>query len=218
MTRWLSLAFVGLFTAVTMWGAPSAAQAQQDLLVLIVDPGSTQLNQPRLTTAIQRSTQRTIIRMTDERAPMANGRLTIAFSRPNRWVLRYESGGQVAWVSDRIERPGEIRDRLAELSLSVVSVIDRPPTRPAPSAPSAAAPPSTRPRTRGSWDDEVILALRDEIIDPFAEEHPRRARPVALLWSEVVDPFADSGSRSRTRQVWSEVLDPWATEVRRGRR
>ncbi len=189
---------------------PDLARAQDDLLVLIVDPGPTRLNQARLTNAIHRATQREIIRMTDERAPMASGRLTIAFSRPNRWVLRYESGGQVAWVADRVDRPGELRERLAQLSSSVVAVIDGMP-EPRPAHPAQAPEPRPNDR-RAAWDD-VILALQDEIVDPFANDAPRRGRPVTVLWSEVVDPFADRG-RS-IHEVWSEVLDPWAGEVRR---
>lgn len=178
--------------------------AQSDLLVLVLDPGETRLDLARLQTAIERSTGRSVIRMTDERAPTARGRLTIAFSRPNRWVLRYEAGGQVAWVSDRITRSGELRERLATLSRDVVTVVDdrgRPAERP-----------TERP---GSWDDDVIHALQDEIIDPFSNDPPRQRRPVTVLWSEVVDPFTDRGARAHVGEVWSEVLDPWAAELRR---
>jgi len=210
VTRWLMPCLVAVIALGVSGFGPSPAAAQDDLLVLIVDPGPTRLNQARLTSAIQRSTRREIIRMTDNRAPMAQGRLTIAFSRPNRWVLRYESGGQVAWIADRVERPGELRDRLAQLSQSVVSVIDgMVEARPTPQA-------SPSPR-RSNWDD-VILALQDEIVDPFAEDAPRRGRPVTVLWSEVVDPFADNGRRASVTEVWSEVLDPWAGDVRRRRR
>lgn len=205
MNRWLGLALLASIVA-----SPAAARAQgDDLLVLVVDPGPTQVNQPRLIRAIERATHRSVIRMTDERAPMTERRLSIAFARPNRWVVRYESGGQVAWVSDRITRPGQLRDRLARLSESVVNVIDGPASASAPEP--AAAPP--RRRERGSWDD-VIYALQDEIVDPFADE-PRERHRSAVLWSEVIDPFADG--RGTGRQVWSEVLDPWSTEVRRRR-
>ena len=176
--------------------------AQGDLLVLTVDPGETRIDQARLQSAIERSTGRSVIRMTDERAPLARGRLTIAFSRPDRWVLRYEARGQEAWVSDRISRSGDLRERLATLSHQVVSVVDGSDPRPAPS---------------GSWDEDVIRALQDEIIDPFTHDPPRRRPPVSVLWSEVVDPFADPGARTRVGEVWSEVLDPWATELRRRR-
>lgn len=205
VTRWLALALL----ASLAW-SPASAQAQDgELLVLVVDPGPTQVNQPRLIRAIERATHRRVIRMTDERAPMTDHRLSIAFARPNRWVVRYESGGQVAWVSDRITRPGELRDRLARLSESVVGVIDGPPSASTPEP--AAAPP--RQRRRSNWDD-VIYALQDEIVDPFADEPPDRRRS-AVLWSEVIDPFADG--RGTGREVWSEVLDPWSTEVRRRR-
>ena len=180
--------------------APSPSMAQSDLLVLVLDPGETRLDQVRLQSAIERSTGRSVIRLTDARAPAARGRLTIAFSRPDRWVLRYEAGGQVAWVSDRITRPGELRERLATLSHDVVNVVDD----------------QDRPAERSSsWEDDVIHALQDEIIDPFSGDPPRQRRPVTVLWSEVVDPFTNRGPRAHVGEVWSEVLDPWAGELRR---
>ena len=195
--RWL-VALV-LLTLGGPLGAAATASAQESVLVVVVDPGETQINQRALFRAIGQSVDRTVVRMTDQRAPSASGRLTIAHSRPDRWVLRYEAHGQVAWVSDRIRQPGRIRPRLAELSAQVLARVDGEPGR------------------RADWDD-VIIALQDEIVDPFADDPPapRERRPVTVLWSEVVDPFSD-GSSHRSRQVWSEVLDPWAAEVRRRR-
>ncbi|MCB9598363.1 MAG: hypothetical protein H6719_36955 [Sandaracinaceae bacterium] len=215
MNRWLAL---GLFLAIAL--GTSAAAAQEELLVLVVEAGETPINQARLVSAIGTATRREVIRMTDSRAPSARGRLSIAYQRPNRWVLQYEAGGQVAWVADHIERPSDLRPRLAALAASVVTVIDGAPhavtaqsaQRPTPAAP----PPRTRRPRSQSWDEDIILALRDELVDPFAQDAPSgRDRPVALLWSEVVDPFASPSGRGATRQVWSEVLDPWAAEVRR---
>lgn len=189
---------------------PAEAQSGDDLMVVIVDPGPVRLNQTSLLRAIGAEVERTIVRMTDERAPEAAGRLTIAFSRPDRWVLRYESGGQVAWVSDNIRRPGELRARLASLSRDVVGRVDG-------ARPGAARP--TPPRARGTWNDDVILALQNEILDPFEDEprHRSARRPITVLWSEVVDPFNDRSPRATVGEVWSEVLDPWSTEVRRRR-
>ena len=203
----LGLALLGLALA----SGAAAAAAQDDTIVLVIDAGEVPLNQARLTSAIASSTRRELIRMTDERAPLAHGRLSIAFSRPNRWVLRYEAGGQVAWITDRVESTRELRDRLTALASSVVAVIDGQP-RAAP-APAAAPADRRQARPRAAWDDDIILALRDELVDPFAAEEPRHPARRALLWSEVVDPFA-SPSRTRTREVWSEVLDPWASEAR----
>lgn len=195
--------------------APAGAHAQ-DVMVVVVDSGETTVNQARLIRAIERATRRDVVRMTDERAPQARGRLSIAYERPSRWVLRYEAGGQVAWVADRITNPRELRERLVALSVSVVTVIDGAPNAIQP--PPQPEPAQRAERRRGSWDDDIILALRDELVDPFAEDAPTgRERPYALLWSEVVDPFATPGSRRQGRQVWSEVIDPWATEVRRRR-
>lgn len=174
----------------------SSAHAQaRGLLVLVVDPGPTRVNVESLGRAIETATTRTVVRLTDDRAPGAAGRLTIAFSNPDRWVLRYEANGQVGWVSDRIARPNTLRDRLAELSRDLVGRVEG----------------GSEARRRQAWDDDVILALQNEIVDPFEDDPPHpRARPVTLLWSEVVDPFTDRAPRAEAGEVWSEVLDPWA--------
>jgi len=183
--------------------APPLAAAQSDdvLLVLVVDPGLTRLNMSRLRRAIGIAVERTVVRMTDERAQRARARLSIAFSRPDRWVLRYESGGQVAWVSERVRRPGQLRQRLAELSRHLVSRVEG----------------GSGGRRGRAWNEDVIIALQNEIVDPFADDPPPREErePVTLLWSEVVDPFVDSTPRADVRRVWTEVIDPWAGEVRR---
>lgn len=177
----------------------SAAEAQrgEQVVVLVIDAGTMRVNVDSLGRAISGAISRPVVRMTDERAQTAGGRLTIAFSTPNRWVLRYEANGQVAWVSDRITRPGELRGRLAELSQSLVARVE------------------TAER-RSSWGEDVILALQNEIVDPFGDSPaPARSRPVSVLWSEVVDPFRDQPPRAQVGEVWSEVLDPWAAEARR---
>lgn len=180
--------------------APATAQAQDEarLLVVVVDPGPVSLNQSRLHQAIRAATTRTVIRMTDERAPNADGRLTIAYSRPDRWVLRYEAHGQVAWTSDRIRSSRALRGRLAELSQSVVQRVD-----------------ASTPVSRDTWNDDLILALQNEILDPFQDLPESTYQPVTVLWSEVVDPFVDGPSRAEPGRVWSEVLDPWAGAVNR---
>lgn len=195
--------------------APASAQDDQ-LIVVVVDPGPTRLNPTALGRAIADATSREVVRMTDERAPSAGGRLTIAFSAPDRWVLRYEARGQVAWVSDRIQRPGTLRARLAELSQNVVARVEGG-VSPAARDADRGTPPRA-PARRSSWNDDVILALQDEIVDPFADSpRPRRREPISILWSEVVDPFADRPPRADIRHVVSEVLDPWAGDTRRRR-
>lgn len=222
MGQRIALGLVFGILLATLGLAPSLASAQDEVLVLIVDAGPTRINLTALSTSISRSVGREVVRMTDDRAPTARGRLTIAFSPPNRWVLRYEAGGQVAWVSDRITRPGRLRNRLAELSSNVVRIVDGDRAQARRRERRASRRAAGAGRTTGtttSWDDEVIQALQDEIIDPFADT-PRRERrdPVTVLWSEVVDPFATGGSRTQVGEVWTEVLDPWSTEVHRRRR
>ena len=180
--------------------AAGTAQEREALLVVVVDPGPTRLDQARLRRAIGGTLGRTVIRMTDERAQNVGARLSIAFSEPDRWVLRYEAAGEVAWVSDRIGAAGRRRARLAELSRQVVAHVEG----------------SADYRRRQAWDDELILALQNEIVDPFANDPPRRRErePITILWSEVVDPFVERSPRAEIREIWTEVLDPWADEAR----
>lgn len=184
--------------------APAKAQAS-GAVVLVVDAGASRLNVDVLSRALESALRRPFLRMTDERAPQADARLTIAFSNPNRWVLRYEAQSQVAWLSDRIVR-GSLRDRLTELAQHLVSRVE------------SSGPPPTAGTARRGWSDDLIVALANEIVDPFAGEPPRSSpRPISVLWSEVVDPFRDVPARAAVREVWSEVIDPWAAEFRRRR-
>ena len=194
--RKLGMALVALSASLVL--APSASAQRRPLVVLVVDPGPVRVNIASLGHAIEGALERPVVRMTDDRAQSATGRLTIGFSSPNRWVLRYESEGQVGWVRDRIIRPGLLRRRLAELSRDLVQRVET----------AGAERPS-------DWGDDVVIALRDEILDPFDDTPPPQARPISVLWSEVVDPFRDEPPRAHVRQVWSEVLDPWASEARR---
>jgi len=191
----------GAALVMTLLALAQPARAQtEEVVVLVLDAGSVRVNAEAVGRAIATAIARPVVRMTDERAQAATARLTIAFSTPDRWVLRYESQGQVAWVSDRIARPGVLRARLAELSQGLVERVG--------ASPAA--------RRREAWSEDVILALQNEIVDPFADEPPLpRARPISVLWSEVVDPFGADSPRSHPREVWSEVLDPWAQPVRR---
>ena len=116
-------------------------------------------------------------------------------------MLRYEAHGQVAWTSDRIREPNALRNRLAELSRMVIERVDGSPAT----------------ERREQWDEDLIMALQNEILDPFEDMPEREYRPVTLLWSEVVDPFANDPPRAEVEHVWSEVLDPWAGRVRRRR-
>jgi hypothetical protein len=216
---------LAVIACAALFGLAPRAAAQERLILLVVDPGSARVNLDALNRAIEGALARPVVRMSDERAQEAQGRLTIAFSNPNRWVLRYESEGQVAWVTDRILRPGELRARLSTLSRQLVDSVegDAPPPQPqaqaqtqtqAQSQTQVATPTNPRrPGSRRDWTDDIILALQDEIVDPFASVPRPRQRPVSVLWSEVIDPFDDMPPRAQNRAVWSEVLDPWSSEV-----
>jgi hypothetical protein len=190
--------------------APAAALAQaSEGIVLVVDAGRTRLNVARLTRTLAERIERPLLRMTDEAAREAPGRLTIAFSRPDRWVLRYECHGAVAWVSDRIAEARRMQPRLVSLAIDLVARVDG----------------SSRVESARRWESgDVILALQNEIVDPFAGEPlpPPPEDPIPVLWSEVVDPFRDEPRPRRQRptptDLYSEVLDPWSTEAPQGRR
>src|SRR5690606_41328091 len=92
-----------LATALLVLAEPAQAQTQ-DVVVLVLDAGSVRVNADAVGRAIAAAIERPVVRMTDERAQSATARLTIAFSSPDRWVLRYEAHGQVDWVCDRIAR------------------------------------------------------------------------------------------------------------------
>jgi hypothetical protein len=84
---------------------------------------------------------------------------------------------------------------------------------------------SSRVESARRWESgDVILALQNEIVDPFAGEPlpPPPEDPIPVLWSEVVDPFRDEPRPRRQRptptDLYSEVLDPWSTEAPQGRR
>lgn len=191
-----------LALSVGLLAVASSAEAQSNerIVVLVVDAGSARLNTDQLGRAIAGAIDRTVVRLTDERAEQASGRLTIAYSTPDRWVLRYEAQGQVAWVSDRISRPGALRSRLVQLSRELVARIDASPAQ----------------QRRRAWIEDVVVALQNELVDPFTDlGRPSRPRPISVLWSEVIDPFHGDPPRAQVTQIWSEVLDPWATEVRR---
>ncbi len=207
-----------LFTWASLLALPAHAQ-DEHVIVIVIDPGPIRVNIDQLTRAIQTSLARPVVRMTDERAQEAEGRLSIAYSHPFRWVLRYEARGTVGWVSDRINRAGELRSRLSQLTQDLVVRVEGEPNAVATNR-QVPVPQSPARHTarRSDWTDDVILALQDEIVDPFANEPRRRSRPISILWSEVVDPFRDSPARAPVTEVWSEVLDPWANEVRRNRR
>lgn len=201
MARHLAfLASLGLVVFGT--AAPTRAQEPEPVL-LVIDAGSMAVNASSVGRAIAGAIDRPVVRMTDERARSASGRLTIAFSDPDRWVLHYESRGRADWTTERIE-PSAIRVRLAELSADLVSRVE---ASAAPAGPTPESTPTPEPSPMQS-----ITVLRSEIIDPF-EGEPRPRLAVSLVWSEVVDPFG-SEPRRAVRTLRSEVLDPWSASSR----
>ena len=165
---------------------PGRAAAQDPAVVITIEAGGVRLNEARLIRSLERATHRRLIRVTDEAARQAAGRLSLAHSRPDRWVIRYESGGQVGWVADRIRGSRGLRTRLVALAENVVAHVEA-----AHAAPVASA---TSRRSGARWDVDVIRLLREELLDPFEGLPPapgsRDSDPIAILWTEVLDPFA----------------------------
>lgn len=161
--------------------------AQSEPVVLVLDAGADWLDADAVGRVIASAIDRPIVRLTDARAPQASGQLSIAYTTPDQWVLRYESRGEVVWASERIARSESPEHRIAALTRSLLEEVAR------------------RPDV-GSGD----YTLPTEILDPFADD-PRPRPPSALdtRFSEVLDPFEENPRRVRQARSWSEVLDPW---------
>ena len=121
------------------------------------------------------------------------GRITIAFSPPDRWVIDFVRGD--AHTARTIVLRSSTVARLARVATTIVA--DTEPTTPAPARGSASS-------NRGEW----IALIGDEILDPFAGQPilPRSRRSLALV-QELVDPFGPGVGRHRG---YDDVIDPWS--------
>jgi len=187
MTR-IALASLLVLLASSM----SSAQAPRPSLVFVYDGGGAHISGDRLRRALAASLQRPVLRLTDEGADGAAGRITIAFSPPDRWVIDFVRGD--AHTTRTIALRSSSVARLARVATTIVA--DMEPTTPAPAHGSSA--------NRGEW----IALISDEILDPFTSQPVvgRSRRSLALV-QELVDPFGVVAARRRT---YDDVIDPWS--------
>lgn len=162
-------------------------------IVLVVDGAAGRLSVTRLRRTLEAVLGRAIVRPTDASAAGAPSTLTIAFSRPRRWVVRFDEG--TAHPSRSLDVSGPALETLVGLAVLVVGEA-RAAEPASPRGEAAPAPASGTPSVR----------LVGEIIDPFAGIPVSRIA-IAVV-GELIDPFArgPAGVRVITSP---EVLDPW---------
>jgi hypothetical protein len=197
------LAPSALVQSVLVNAAHAQAQAQpaRPPIVLVIDAGTARISAARIQRALATALARDVVRITDDAATRAAGTLTIAFSAPNRWVVRYESGGTAVTITQRVTRPGTLTATLTRAATDAITQLE--------AAPREAPPPrAERRRSR----DPYIITLADEIIDPFDGLPPPTHRAIHVF-SEVIDPFEPAHRRDWT--IWTEVLDPWVPQAHR---
>lgn len=175
---------------------PSAAAAQDDAggprgeaIVLLVDGASGRLSITRLQRALEAVLGRPIVRPADAGAELASATLTIAFSRPHRWLVRFDEGG--AHPTRTLDVRGPALETLVGLAVDAVG-----------EARAGAAAASTTTTS----SPPAFLHLTGEILDPFAGMPVSRIA-IAVV-GELIDPFAHVAGGVRVITS-PEVLDPW---------
>lgn len=202
MPRLLRAALLSAACALAL--APGAAEGQTRAVVLVVDPGSSSVDGDRLTEELAGRLDRTVLRLTDPGARDAGGRLTLAFSAPDRWVLSFEVAGEIEWASEVLPPGDDLEARLATVVARLVAEAEAVPT----------------PTFIDPWrvNGDLTLPPGAEIVDPFrpADALDVPSPPISYVWSEIIDPFAADDAPGFAPRggawgtVWSEVLDPWA--------
>jgi hypothetical protein len=173
--------------------APGIAEAQDDEetgepIVLVVDGAGSRLSVARLVRTLEAVLSRPILRPADDGAADATATLTVAFSGPRHWVVRFDEGGSHPSRSMDVRGPA--------LEMIVGMAIDA--VREGESATSAPPPPATAA--------EATARLTGEILDPFVGM-PISRITIAVV-GELIDPFSHLGGGVRV--IGSpEVLDPW---------
>jgi hypothetical protein len=208
---WLVL----LVAACLAEGLPVMAQeVPGPALVVVVDPGRTDVRADRLRRGIARVLERSldvrVVRITDAGATGAAGTLTLAHARGFRWLVRFEPRGESARSAERAARADALEATLSEAAVSLVVAASPAASAravegatPEPSAVAASAPSQD---LRADWASARPVVGADELLDPFAQGE-RRPAVVALTWAcDVLDPFTDPLGARHAR---AEVLDPW---------
>lgn len=188
---------VALLLAV--WARPTLAAAQDDAsgptgaaIVLVIDGAAGRLSVPRLRRALEAVLGRPVVRPADERAGGAPATLTIAFSPPHRWLVRFDESG--AHPTRTLDVRGPALETLVGLAIDAAAAAR------AAVAPAASVAPSSPPAP------STIVHLTGEILDPFVGMPVSRIA-IAVV-GELIDPFAHLGGGVRVITS-PEVLDPW---------
>lgn len=193
MTRLaLGLLLVSLTSSVSAQAAPApAAPTRPTSLVFVYDGGGAHVSGERVRRALAVGLHRPVLRLTDEGADAVVGRLTVAFSPPDRWVVDFVRG-DVHTTRTVVLRSSTVAS-LTRVAMAIVADAE---------PPVAAVRTAAGPR-RAEW----IALIGDEILDPFAGQPvASRRRSVALL-QELVDPF---GGPSSAHRGYDDVIDPWS--------
>jgi len=176
----------------------SAAAAQDDVagprgaaIVLVVDGAAGRLSITRLQRALEAVLGRPIVRPADAGAESASATLTIAFSRPHRWLVRFDEGG--AHPTRTLDVRGPALETLVGLAVDAVGEARAGAAAGSAGSVATAPPPG-------------FLHLTGEILDPFVGM-PISRIAIAVV-GELIDPFAHLGGGVRVITS-PEVLDPW---------
>lgn len=198
MRRTAPLVGLGVLLAVLALESSVACAQSEDAspggapIILVVDGASGRLSVTRLRRTLEAVLARPVVRPADERAATAGATLTIAFSAPHRWVVRFDEGG--AHPTRSMDVRGPALEMLVGLAVDAVGE-----ARTSGAAePTPVAPPSSA--------SAAIARMGSEILDPFVGVPVSRVT-IAVL-GELIDPFSHSGGALRV--IGSpEVLDPW---------
>lgn len=185
----LALAFL-LVSVASSASAQASPPSSPPGLVFVYDGGSAHVSGDRVRRALSAGLHRPVLRLTDEGANDANGRLTVAFSPPDRWVIDFVRGD--VHTTRTVSLRSSTVTNLTRVAMAIIA--DAEPVEPPRPTPGA---------RRGEW----IALIGDEILDPFAGQPiAQRRRSMALL-QELVDPFSPTGA---TRRGYDDVIDPWS--------
>lgn len=186
MTR-LALALLLVSVANTASAQSTAAPTPPSSLVFVYDGGGAHVSGDRVRRALASGLHRPVLRLTDEGADAATGRLTVAFSPPDRWVIDFVRGE--AHTTRTVVLRASTVASLTRVAMAIIAD-----TEPPPAAPVA---------RRGDW----ITLIGDEILDPFVGQPITRGRRSVALMRELVDPF---GTPTGGRRSYDDVIDPWS--------
>jgi len=184
--------------ALALWLVAGSAAAQASpspsaSLVFVYDGGGAHVSGERIRRAIAAGLHRPVLRLTDDGASVAVGRLTVAHSPPDRWVIDLVRG------EVHTSRSVELRSStVASVSRIAIALVQE--SEPAASTTTARATPARR----GEW----IALIGDEILDPFVGQPVVGRRRRMGMPDELVDPFAPGSARAR--REYDDVIDPWS--------